>query len=49
MQEAQEQKKKISKAVAPLFMSDPFKKKTKQNLWSTHPSMKRRISALERM
>lgn len=48
MQESQEQNKKISKAVAPLFISDPFKKKI-SGLFATHPSLKKRISALERM
>jgi len=43
-----EEKKKISKAVAPLFISDPFKKKV-QSLFSTHPSIKKRITVLERM
>lgn len=37
-----------SKAVAPLFMSDPFKKKV-QNLFSTHPDIDERIRRLERM
>jgi len=36
--------KKISKAVAPLFFSNPFK-----GLSSTHPPIKRRIEVLERM
>lgn len=40
--------KKISKAVAPLFISDPFKKKI-QNAFSTHPSIEKRIEVLERM
>lgn len=43
-----EEKKKINKAVAPLFISDPFKKKM-QNLTSTHPSLRKRIEVLERM
>ena len=43
MQESQEQKKKINKAVAPLFISDPFKKKV-QNMWATHPPIKKRDS-----
>ena len=41
-------KKKVSKAVAPLFMSDPFKSKA-HGLFATHPSLKKRISILERM
>ena len=36
--------KKISKAVAPLFFSNPFK-----GLGSTHPPLEKRISVLERM
>ena len=36
--------KKISKAVAPLFFSNPFK-----NLGSTHPNINERINILERM
>ena len=48
LEQTQEQKKKINKAVAPLFISDPFKKKM-QNLSSTHPSIKKRIELLERM
>jgi heat shock protein HtpX len=42
------EKKNINKAVAPLFISDPFKKKL-QNLTSTHPPLKKRIEILERM
>ena len=38
----------ISKAVAPLFISDPFKRKV-QNLFSTHPPLEKRIAILERM
>ncbi|MDP1696062.1 MAG: M48 family metallopeptidase [archaeon] len=37
-----------SKAVAPLFISDPFKKKF-QNLFSTHPDVNERIARLDRM
>lgn len=40
--------KRISKAVAPLFISNPFKTNG-DSLWSTHPSLKNRISILERM
>ena len=43
-----EETKKISKAVAPLFISDPFKKKI-QNLTSTHPPISKRIFILEKM
>ncbi len=39
---------KVSKAVAPLFISDPFKKKI-QNIFSTHPPIDERIKLLERM
>lgn len=45
---SEEEKKKVSKAVAPLFISDPFKKKV-QNAFSTHPPVKKRIQILERM
>ena len=38
----------FSKATAPLFISDPFKKKF-TNLFSTHPNIDERISKLERM
>ncbi len=41
-------KKNISKAVAPLFISDPFKRKV-QGLFSTHPALDKRINVLERM
>ena len=44
----EEEKKRVSKAVAPLFISDPFKKKM-QNLRSTHPPIQKRIEVLERM
>ncbi len=40
--------KKINKAVAPLFISDPFKKRI-ENLTSTHPDINKRIEILERM
>jgi len=39
---------KVPKAVAPLFMSDPFKKNL-DNLFSTHPPLDSRIKLLERM
>ena len=42
------EKPKISKAVAPLFMSDPFKRKI-SNLFATHPPLEDRIRILERM
>jgi len=44
----QEQKKNINKAVAPLFISDPFKTKV-QGLFQTHPPLDKRILTLERM
>ena len=40
--------RKINKAVAPLFISDPFKKKI-SGLFSTHPALDDRIKILERM
>lgn len=43
-----EQKNKVNKAVAPLFISDPFKRKI-QGLFSTHPDIKDRIRILENM
>jgi heat shock protein HtpX len=42
------EKKKYPQAVAPLFISDPFKKKVK-GMFSTHPSIERRVERLERM
>ena len=43
-----ENPRKINKAVAPLFMSDPFRKKFSE-LFSTHPAIEKRIGILERM
>ncbi|MBM3228772.1 M48 family metallopeptidase [Candidatus Pacearchaeota archaeon] len=43
-----EKKHRVSKAMAPLFISDPFKKKV-QGLFSTHPPIDSRIKQLERM
>lgn len=40
--------KKINQAVAPLFISDPFKKKI-SGLFQTHPPLEKRIEILERM
>lgn len=40
--------KHYAKAVAPLFISDPFKRKV-QNAFSTHPPIDERIKRLERM
>ncbi len=40
--------KRVNKAIAPLFISDPFKKDL-SNLASTHPPLKKRIDILERM
>lgn len=39
---------RFSRAIAPLFISDPFKKRI-TSLFSTHPSIEQRISFLERM
>ena len=43
-----ERKHRVAKAVAPLFISDPFKRKV-QNLFSSHPDIDERIRRLERM
>ncbi len=43
-----DEKKRYSQAVAPLFISDPFKKKVR-GLFSTHPDVDERIRRLERM
>lgn len=40
--------RKVSKAVAPLFLSDPFKKQVRGFL-QTHPPLSRRIAVLEKM
>ena len=45
---APESSGRINKAVAPLFMSDPFRKKFSE-LFSTHPALEKRIGILERM
>jgi heat shock protein HtpX len=42
------EKKRYAKAMAPLFISDPFKKKV-QGLFSTHPPIDERIRRLEAM
>ena len=39
---------KVSRAIAPLFISDPFKKNF-DNLLSTHPPLEKRIAILEKM
>ncbi|HVY01460.1 MAG TPA: M48 family metallopeptidase [Candidatus Nanoarchaeia archaeon] len=44
----EQDKKRYAKAMAPMFISDPFKKKF-MNLFSTHPDIDQRISALEKM
>lgn len=44
----EQDKKRISKAVAPLFISNPFKNKIRE-LSSTHPPIEKRIEILERM
>lgn len=43
-----ERKHLVAKAMAPLFISDPFKRKV-QNLFSTHPDLDDRIKRLEKM
>lgn len=43
-----EQKGKVSKAMAPLFISDPFLKNL-DSFFSTHPPLEKRIAILERM
>lgn len=43
-----ERKHRVAKAMAPLFISDPFKKKI-QGLFSTHPPLEDRIKKLEAM
>ena len=47
--ESSAQKQNISKAMAPLFISNPFKKENVESLLSTHPPLSKRISILERM
>jgi len=42
------EKHQYNKATAPLFMSDPFKRKF-SDLFSTHPPLEKRIAILERM
>jgi heat shock protein HtpX len=44
----EQDKKRYSKAVAPLFMADPYKKKF-QDLFSTHPNIDERIKRLGEM
>ena len=46
--EAGVEKKNMSKVVAPLFISDPFKRKI-SGLFQTHPDIEKRIEILERM
>lgn len=48
LEERKKEKQKINKAIAPLFISDPFKRKVSA-AFATHPSIKKRISVLERM
>lgn len=43
-----EEKYHYNKAIAPLFIADPFKKKL-TDLFSTHPPLEKRIAILERM
>lgn len=44
----EKEKHKIAKALAPMFISDPFKRKVK-GLFSTHPPIEERIRRLEMM
>jgi heat shock protein HtpX len=44
-----EQKGRINKAVAPLFISNPFDTSKVKNLFSTHPPLEERIKVLEKM
>lgn len=43
-----ERKHRVAKAMAPMFLSDPFKRKVK-GLFATHPPIDERIKRLERM
>ena len=43
-----DEKHRVASSLAPLFISDPFKKKV-QNLFSTHPDLDTRIKILEQM
>ncbi|MDP4039203.1 MAG: M48 family metallopeptidase [Candidatus Pacearchaeota archaeon] len=45
---SEKDKHRFPKAVAPLFISDPLKKKI-SGIFATHPSIEKRISKLERM
>jgi heat shock protein HtpX len=45
---SEKEKKRYPQAVAPLFISDPFKKKI-SGLFATHPPIDSRIAKLERM
>ena len=45
---SEEEKRRFPKAVAPLFISDPFKKKI-SGMFSTHPPIEERIKVLEMM
>ncbi len=47
-QPSEQTKKNVNKAIAPLFISDPFKRKI-SGLFSTHPDINDRIRILERM
>ncbi len=44
----QNEKRRINKAIAPLFIADPFKSKV-EGLFQTHPPLEKRIEILERM
>lgn len=45
---SEQEKQRYPQAIAPLFISDPFKKKI-QGLFSTHPNIDDRIAKLKRM
>jgi heat shock protein HtpX len=40
---------KGSKTVAPLYISNPFKRSLKNSLWSTHPPIDERVKRLRSM
>jgi heat shock protein HtpX len=46
---SEEDKKHYAKAMAPLFISNPFSAKKISNLFSTHPDIDQRIKLIERM
>ena len=46
---SEEDKRQYPKAVAPLFIANPFSRKSLQNMFSTHPDINERIARLESM